>query len=122
MFRKDLTPRILATLDYARQRGGSGVEGLRKLGADVGDVRVVSVDLDGNDGSIVRTLLAAGFAPDVFIVEYNAKIPPNVEFEMPYNGITCGMARTIFMASRCFRGCKCFSLLSIRLSHAMRVG
>lgn len=63
----------------------SGVEGLRKLGADVGDVRVVSVDLDGNDGSIVRTLLAAGFAPDVFIVEYNAKIPPNVEFEMPYN-------------------------------------
>ena len=49
------------------------------------DVRVASVDLDGNDGHVVRTLLAAGLSPDVFIVEYNAKFPPDIEFEMPYN-------------------------------------
>lgn len=60
-------------------------EGLQRLGARLSDVRVFSVDLDGNDGSVVRALLTAGFAPDVFIVEYNAKIPPSVEFEMPYN-------------------------------------
>ncbi len=59
-------------------------EGLKRLGAKVSDVRVISVDLDGNDGSIVRALLTTGIEPDVFIVEYNAKFPPCVEFEMPY--------------------------------------
>jgi hypothetical protein len=60
-------------------------EGLAALGLTAQDVRVTSVDLDGNDGPIVRDLLSNGLAPDVFIVEYNAKFPPKIEFEMPYD-------------------------------------
>jgi hypothetical protein len=60
-------------------------EGLATLRLSLHDVRVAVVDLDGNDGHIVRALLAGGLTPDVFIVEYNAKFPPSVEFEMPYN-------------------------------------
>jgi hypothetical protein len=48
-------------------------------------VNVLSLDLDGNDSSIVRALFENGFAPDVCIVEYNAKFGPDIEFEMPYS-------------------------------------
>jgi hypothetical protein len=60
-------------------------EGLVALRINLPEIRVAVVDLDGNDGHIVRALLTGGLAPDVFIVEYNAKFPPGVEFEMPYN-------------------------------------
>jgi hypothetical protein len=59
--------------------------GLSKIGYGLRDVRVASVDLDGNDPHVVRRLLSDGLRPDVFVVEYNAKFPPNVDFEMPYN-------------------------------------
>jgi len=59
-------------------------EGLTKLGKSSQDVRVVSVDLDGNDIHIVRSILGSGLQPDVFIVEYNAKFGPNILFEKPY--------------------------------------
>ena len=58
---------------------------LAKQDADLTDVTVASIDLDGNDGTIVRTLLAAGLSPDIMIVEYNSKLPPDVKFEMKYN-------------------------------------
>jgi hypothetical protein len=60
-------------------------EGLAALRINLQDIRVAVVDLDGNDGHIVRALLTGGLAPDVFIVEYNAKFPPSSEFEMPYD-------------------------------------
>lgn len=60
-------------------------DALSVLHLSLADVRVVSIDIDGNDGSVVRGLLAAGLAPDVFIVEYNGKFPPGMEFEMPYD-------------------------------------
>lgn len=60
-------------------------EGLAAIGANLQDVRLASVDLDGNDGHVVRALLAGGLAPDIFILEYNPKFPPSVEFEMPYD-------------------------------------
>ncbi len=60
-------------------------QGLAPFNQSLRDVRVASVDLDGNDAAIVRTLLAQGLAPDVFIVEYNAKFPPPIEYEMPYD-------------------------------------
>jgi hypothetical protein len=58
---------------------------LAAAGDKLEDVRVASIDIDGNDASVVRALLAAGLSPDIFIVEYNAKFPPPIEFEMPYN-------------------------------------
>jgi len=45
---------------------------------------VLSVDVDGNDFYLCEALLTAGFRPELFIVEYNAKFPPGIEFVVPY--------------------------------------
>jgi hypothetical protein len=60
-------------------------EALATMGVSLQDVRVASVDLDGNDGHVVRAVLAGGLAPGILILEYNPKFPPSVEFEMPYD-------------------------------------
>jgi hypothetical protein len=46
---------------------------------------VISLDLDGNDIYFVEKLLANGFKPKLFIVEYNAKFPPPVKFQISYD-------------------------------------
>jgi hypothetical protein len=46
---------------------------------------VISLDLDGNDIYFVRALLEAGFSPRLFVVEYNAKFPPPLRFQIVYN-------------------------------------
>jgi hypothetical protein len=48
-------------------------------------VDVISLDLDGNDIHFLRRLMESGLRPKLFIVEYNAKFPPPVEFEIAYN-------------------------------------
>ena len=47
-------------------------------------INLISLDLDGNDYHFAECLLSHGFRPDVFIVEYNGKLPPPVQFVMPY--------------------------------------
>ena len=51
----------------------------------VKELDLISVDLDGNDFHIVEKILNSGFFPKVFILEYNAKFPPPVEFKINYN-------------------------------------
>jgi hypothetical protein len=46
---------------------------------------VVSIDLDGNDIYFVRALLEADVTPRLFVVEYNAKFPPPVRFQITYD-------------------------------------
>ncbi len=46
---------------------------------------VVSLDLDGNDLYLTDELLSKGVKPKLFIVEYNAKILPNIEFSIDYD-------------------------------------
>ena len=46
---------------------------------------VISLDLDGNDIYFVEKLLANGFKPKLFIVEYNAKFPPPIKFQIDYD-------------------------------------
>lgn len=46
---------------------------------------VISLDLDGNDIYLVEKLLSNKVLPKLFIVEYNAKFPPQVEFKIDYN-------------------------------------
>lgn len=58
-------------------------QGLRAIGADALDV--ISLDLDGNDLHFVQALLAAGQRPKLFIVEYNARFPPPVRFQIAYD-------------------------------------
>lgn len=43
-----------------------------------------SVDIDGNDYYIVSEILAAGFRPRVFVVEYNSAFGPNKSCTIPY--------------------------------------
>jgi hypothetical protein len=49
------------------------------------DIKSASLDLDGNDYHIAATLLGAGFTPDIFVVEYNAKFSAPLTFVMPYD-------------------------------------
>lgn len=46
---------------------------------------VVSLDLDGNDFYFVERLLQNGVLPSLFIVEYNAKLAPPIEFKIDYD-------------------------------------
>ncbi len=53
--------------------------------ADKNGLGLLSIDLDGNDYHFLQEILSSGIQPDVLIVEYNARIPPGVEWVMPYN-------------------------------------
>ena len=57
--------------------------GLIDVGAD--GIDVLSIDLDGNDVHFVDELLSNDVRPKLFIVEYNAKFPPPIEFQIAYD-------------------------------------
>jgi hypothetical protein len=57
--------------------------GLSEIGAEGLDV--ISLDLDGNDIYFIEKLLNNGFRPKLYIVEYNAKFPPPIEFSIRYD-------------------------------------
>ena len=57
--------------------------GLDQVNAAAADV--ISLDLDGNDIYFVQHLLEQGFLPKLFIIEYNAKFPPPVRFQIQYD-------------------------------------
>jgi len=64
------------------------IASLAKAGQDhlrADHLDVVSLDLDGNDIYLVRTLLQSQVRPKLFIVEYNAKFPPPVRFQIRYD-------------------------------------
>lgn len=56
-----------------------------KLSIKASEIDVISLDLDGNDFYFVERLLSKGFTPKLFIVEYNAKFPPPVKWEITYD-------------------------------------
>ena len=61
---------------------------LTKRGAEslgIQELDLISLDLDGNDYYFVERLLAGGFLPKVFIVEYNAKFPPPIQWKISYD-------------------------------------
>jgi hypothetical protein len=58
-------------------------EGLRAIRRDSCDL--ISLDLDGNDYHIVEELLSVGAAPKLFIVEYNGRFLPPIEFKIDYD-------------------------------------
>jgi hypothetical protein len=51
----------------------------------ISELDVVSIDLDGNDFYITGELLKAGILPKLFILEYNAKFPPPIEWTVKYD-------------------------------------
>jgi hypothetical protein len=58
-------------------------QGLANINAK--NPNMISLDLDGNDYYFVSALLDAGARPDIFIVEYNPKFAPPLQWKMPYN-------------------------------------
>ena len=48
-------------------------------------IDLISLDVDGNDLYFVKKILDEGIHPSVFIVEYNAKFVPPVEFSIEYD-------------------------------------
>lgn len=51
----------------------------------VQNIDFLSIDLDGNDFWILRSLLQHGLKPSVIALEYNGRFPPGVRWVMPYN-------------------------------------
>ena len=58
----------------------SGLAAISKTQIDL-----ISLDLDGNDLYFVKKILDDGTKPSVFIVEYNSKFAPPIEFAIDYN-------------------------------------
>jgi hypothetical protein len=50
-----------------------------------GGIDVLSLDLDGNDIYLADALLGSGQRPGVCIVEYNAKFPPPIRWQIDYD-------------------------------------
>jgi hypothetical protein len=46
---------------------------------------LLSIDLDGNDWHLCRTLLAQGLRPPVWVLEYNARFDAATHWVMPYD-------------------------------------
>jgi len=57
--------------------------GLQKL--NIQGLDLISLDLDGNDFYLIEELLSNDIKPSLFIVEYNAKFKPPIEFKIKYN-------------------------------------
>lgn len=68
------------TLDNIVQLTESG---LGFLGEN--ELDLISLDLDGNDIYLVEAILSRDIKPKIFVVEYNAKFPPPIEFQIDYD-------------------------------------
>ena len=58
---------------------------MKSLNLSKNDIKVISIDIDGNDFYIIDCLLKEKFEPDCLIVEYNSKFPPPILYNMPYD-------------------------------------
>lgn len=58
-------------------------DGLSKINQK--NLDLISLDLDGNDLHLCKELLSNNICPSIFIVEYNAKFPPPINFTIEYN-------------------------------------
>jgi len=57
--------------------------GLKNLNTEKLDL--ISLDLDDNDFYLIEKLLSHNIKPNLYIVEYNAKFTPPIEFKIKYN-------------------------------------
>jgi hypothetical protein len=76
------------------------VEQAKKLGR-FDNPDIVSLDLDGNDLYFAESMLAVGICPACFIVEYNPKFPPPIQFSIQYASNHIWQGDDYFGASLC---------------------
>jgi hypothetical protein len=50
-----------------------------------GRISLISIDLDGNDFHLLKTLLIAEKSADLIVLEYNGRFPIGAQWVMPYN-------------------------------------
>jgi hypothetical protein len=72
-------------LDNIVELTSTGLVHHNEINPGVPEFDVISLDLDGNDLYLVDELLGNNFCPKLFIVEYNAKFPPPIKFQIEYN-------------------------------------
>ena len=72
--------KVWITLDNIVQMAQQGLSFLNSNELDI-----ISLDLDGNDIYFVDKLLTNNIKPKLFIVEYNAKFPPPIRFQIDYD-------------------------------------
>ena len=111
--------------DFHFRKAGSAKDNAAALARDalnvlhlsLADVRVVSIDIDGNDGPVVRGLLAAGLVPTFSLSSITANFRREWNLKCP---MTRGTARNVMIirASRCSGGQAFFRTIS--WSHATR--
>lgn len=58
-------------------------EGIRAINST--KIDILSLDLDGNDIYLIEKLLTDGVSPKLFIVEYNARFPPPIQWQIAYD-------------------------------------
>lgn len=86
---KAITVRFLPLLQKGQLKIGNvfitkdNINELIKAGGIVGEIDLLSVDIDGNDWHVWKAINV--IQPRAVIVEYNAKFPPNYAWVMPYN-------------------------------------
>jgi hypothetical protein len=81
-----LTPRLSVIEAFVTKENAVAVvsRGLEQVGSSLSELDLLSVDLDGNDLEILVALLKST-EPRVLCVEYNAKFPPDLAVELPYD-------------------------------------
>ena len=52
---------------------------------DTKKIDLISLDLDGNDYYLIKEILSSNYKPNIFIVEYNGKFIPPIEFKIDYD-------------------------------------
>ena len=83
-FDKNVNPaKLVHSQEFITRENVCGVLGNLRKAIDK-KVELISVDIDGNDGYIVETLLLGGFHPSVFIVEINEVFSPPIVFKQDY--------------------------------------
>jgi hypothetical protein len=78
--------------------------GLGRLGNSgaAGEIDLLSIDIDGNDYSVLDAVLGAGrLSPRVVVIEYNARFRPPAKLVQPYDALYSWDGSDYFGASLC---------------------
>lgn len=82
---KKLSNRLLFTHCWIDTDNVVGLITKKMADAGLDQIDLFSLDIDGNDWHIAKTLLENKIQPSIFVVEYNASMGPDVKWVMPYD-------------------------------------
>lgn len=80
-----LSPRLRFRQCWITQENVVGLIQAALAEGNIRQIDLFSLDIDGNDWHIAKTMLEAGIRPSVFALEYNGTFDAHSEWVMPYN-------------------------------------